>query len=286
MGSIGDSYDNALMENFWSTLKIELVYRNSWRTRDEAENAIFAYIDGWYNTRRIQKELGYLSPDEYETAWHTHQAQQTEAAIVTLRQPAPGNQPSVKAGEAQRLWRRPRRRSNCVVNLSQLSPRCIIRCSPRAWIRTAGGSATWTGRRRPWPRPMRRFSCIANWPLSTGRPTFEAGRGGGQPWTVTEDRKASLALTAEAVQMRREALLTTGPGTCGTWRCRFGVTSQRRPKWSGFAAPRLAGAGCRPAACSTPITRTMPHRRTALGAVVLASVWIRGAETRIPPANL
>ncbi len=33
MGSVGDSYDNALMENFWSTLKIELVYRTSWRTR-------------------------------------------------------------------------------------------------------------------------------------------------------------------------------------------------------------------------------------------------------------
>jgi len=57
------------MENFWSTLKIELVYRHAWRTRDEAENAIFAYIDGWYNTRRIQKDLGYVSPDEYETAW-------------------------------------------------------------------------------------------------------------------------------------------------------------------------------------------------------------------------
>jgi putative transposase len=70
MGSVGDSFDNALMENFWSTLKIELVYRTSWRTRDEAENALFAYIDGWYNTRRIQRELGYLSPDEYETAWH------------------------------------------------------------------------------------------------------------------------------------------------------------------------------------------------------------------------
>jgi transposase InsO family protein len=41
------------------------------RTRDEAENAIFEYIDAWYNTRRIQKELRYLSPDEYETAWHT-----------------------------------------------------------------------------------------------------------------------------------------------------------------------------------------------------------------------
>ncbi|MGX7671135.1 IS3 family transposase [Plantactinospora sp. DSM 117369] len=47
MGSVGDSFDNALMENFWSTLKIELVYRTSWRTRDEAENTIFAYIDGW-----------------------------------------------------------------------------------------------------------------------------------------------------------------------------------------------------------------------------------------------
>ena len=47
MGSVGDSYDNALMENFFSTLKIELVYRRSWRTRDEAENAIFAYIDDW-----------------------------------------------------------------------------------------------------------------------------------------------------------------------------------------------------------------------------------------------
>ena len=55
MGSVGDSFDNALMENFWSTLKIELVYRRSWRTRDEAENAIFSYVDGWYNTQRIQK---------------------------------------------------------------------------------------------------------------------------------------------------------------------------------------------------------------------------------------
>jgi putative transposase len=82
MGSTGDSYGNALMENFWSTLKIELVYRKTWRTRDEAENAIFAYIDG-YNTRRSQRDLGYLSPDEYETAWHATRADQPEPAIVT-----------------------------------------------------------------------------------------------------------------------------------------------------------------------------------------------------------
>nr|WP_245577374.1 IS3 family transposase [Actinoplanes globisporus] len=68
------SFDNALTENFWSTLKIELGYRTSWRTRDEAENAIFEYIDTWYNARRIQRELGYLSPDEYETTWHAQTA--------------------------------------------------------------------------------------------------------------------------------------------------------------------------------------------------------------------
>lgn len=73
MGSVGDSYDNALMENFFSTLKTELVYRKSWRTREEAENALFAYIDGWYNTERIQARLGWRSPDEYEAAWHAGQ---------------------------------------------------------------------------------------------------------------------------------------------------------------------------------------------------------------------
>jgi transposase InsO family protein len=83
MGSTGDSYDNALMENFWSTLKIELVYRRSWRTRDEAENAIFAYIDGWYNTRRIQKDLGYLSPDEYEAAWQLNNLDQQHSTATT-----------------------------------------------------------------------------------------------------------------------------------------------------------------------------------------------------------
>ncbi|WP_327119065.1 IS3 family transposase [Nocardia sp. NBC_01730] len=48
-------HTNALMENFFSTLKTELVYRNSWRTREAAENALFGYIDCWYNTQRIQK---------------------------------------------------------------------------------------------------------------------------------------------------------------------------------------------------------------------------------------
>lgn len=62
MGSVGDGFDRPLMDNFWSMLKIELVYRTSWRTRDEAENVIFTYIDGWYNTHRIQKDLRLPQP--------------------------------------------------------------------------------------------------------------------------------------------------------------------------------------------------------------------------------
>ncbi|WUI64844.1 IS3 family transposase [Actinomycetospora sp. NBC_00405] len=55
-------------------LKTELVYRRICRTREEAENALFAYVDGWYNRERIQARLGWRSPDEYEHTWHTSRA--------------------------------------------------------------------------------------------------------------------------------------------------------------------------------------------------------------------
>jgi transposase InsO family protein len=69
MGSVGDSYDNALMENFWSTLKIELIYRRRWDSAEQLETELFLYVDGWYNTQRIQKRLGYRSPAQFEEAW-------------------------------------------------------------------------------------------------------------------------------------------------------------------------------------------------------------------------
>lgn len=70
-GSVGDSFDNALAENLWSTIKTELIYwpGNTFATRAEADSAIFRYLDGWYNPRRIQEGLDGLSPDEYEEAW-------------------------------------------------------------------------------------------------------------------------------------------------------------------------------------------------------------------------
>jgi putative transposase len=88
-GSVGDSFDNALAENLWSTLKIELIYwpATTFATRAEAEAALFRYIDGWYNPRRIQAGLDGLSPDEYEQAWHASQPHPQPATL----QPEPAN---------------------------------------------------------------------------------------------------------------------------------------------------------------------------------------------------
>lgn len=73
-GSTGDSYDNAMAESFFSTIKRELIYRDSWTSRHDAELAIFAWIEGWYNKERIMSCLGMQSPDEYEHAYNTANA--------------------------------------------------------------------------------------------------------------------------------------------------------------------------------------------------------------------
>jgi putative transposase len=66
MGRVGCAYDNALAESFVATLKTELLYHNTWPTRQAARTAIFEYIEGFYNTRRRHSALGYLSPAEFE----------------------------------------------------------------------------------------------------------------------------------------------------------------------------------------------------------------------------
>jgi len=70
MGSKGDPYDNAAMESFMATIKTELIYRNSFKTRDEARLAIFRYIEGFYNPVRRHSALGYKSPAEYERMFY------------------------------------------------------------------------------------------------------------------------------------------------------------------------------------------------------------------------
>lgn len=66
MSRSGNCYDNAYAESFFHTLKVELVHRQAFETRKEAEEAIRAYIDQWYNAERKHSGLGYLSPSAYE----------------------------------------------------------------------------------------------------------------------------------------------------------------------------------------------------------------------------
>ena len=66
MSRKGDCWDNAVAESFFHTLKVELVHRNKFRTRDEAKRKIFEYVETYYNRKRAHSTLGFLSPFEYE----------------------------------------------------------------------------------------------------------------------------------------------------------------------------------------------------------------------------
>ena len=71
MGSVGDCFDNALAESFFATLECELVQRSRFRCPAEAQQAVFAFIEGWYNPHRRHSRLNYLSPIEYERRYAT-----------------------------------------------------------------------------------------------------------------------------------------------------------------------------------------------------------------------
>jgi putative transposase len=66
MSRKGNCYDNATMESFWSTLKLELVYRGVFTTHNQARAKIFDYIETFYNRQRSHSALGYRSPVEFE----------------------------------------------------------------------------------------------------------------------------------------------------------------------------------------------------------------------------
>ena len=68
MGSIGDAYDNAMAESFFSTLQRELLDEQRWTTRRQLALAVFEWIEAWYNPHRRHTSIGSLSPIDYETA--------------------------------------------------------------------------------------------------------------------------------------------------------------------------------------------------------------------------
>jgi transposase InsO family protein len=67
MSRRGNCYDNASIESFWSSLKMELIYRRDFTTHQEARAAIFDYIETFYNPHRIHTSLGGLSPTKFES---------------------------------------------------------------------------------------------------------------------------------------------------------------------------------------------------------------------------
>ncbi len=71
MSATGYCYDNAVAESFFHTLKTEHTNFYKYRTREEAMNSIFEYIEVFYNRQRLHSTLGYISPVDYENLWET-----------------------------------------------------------------------------------------------------------------------------------------------------------------------------------------------------------------------
>ena len=66
VGRKGECWDNAVAESFFATIKRELVDTRAWPTRTGLHRAVFDYIEGWYNVRRLHSSLDYCSPAEWE----------------------------------------------------------------------------------------------------------------------------------------------------------------------------------------------------------------------------
>ena len=69
---IGKPGDNSWSESFFANLKKEAVHWAHFTTREEARDAMFAYIEGFYNTKWIQRRLGYLSPIQWLKEWYAN----------------------------------------------------------------------------------------------------------------------------------------------------------------------------------------------------------------------
>jgi putative transposase len=67
MSRKGNCWDNAVAESFFATLKKELVHRRSWPDRNTLRNALFDYIEVFYNRRRLHSTIGYKTPAQLES---------------------------------------------------------------------------------------------------------------------------------------------------------------------------------------------------------------------------
>lgn len=78
MSRKGNCWDNAVMESFFSRLKVELIYAEAHKTLDEIRSSIFEYIEMFYNRIRRHSAIGYVSPHDYERQFN-------ELTVSTIR---------------------------------------------------------------------------------------------------------------------------------------------------------------------------------------------------------
>jgi putative transposase len=80
VGSVGDSYDNALAETIIGLFKTEVIHRRGpWRNLDAVEYATLDWVD-WFNNRRLLEPIGYVPPAEFEAAYYRSQTSPADAA--------------------------------------------------------------------------------------------------------------------------------------------------------------------------------------------------------------
>jgi len=80
VGSVGDSYDNALAETIIGLFKTEVIHRQGpWRSVDAVEYATLEWVD-WFNNRRLLEPIGHVPPAEFESAYHQQQSELAVAA--------------------------------------------------------------------------------------------------------------------------------------------------------------------------------------------------------------
>jgi putative transposase len=80
VGSIGDSYDNALAETINGLFKAEVIYRRSpWRSAEAVEFATLEWVD-WFNNRRLLEPIGNIPPAEAEARYYAQANEHVMAA--------------------------------------------------------------------------------------------------------------------------------------------------------------------------------------------------------------
>ncbi len=79
VGSVGDSYDNALAETINGLYKAEVIHRRSWKSREAVELATLEWVD-WFNHRRLLESIGNIPPAEAEAAYHRQNPEYAVAA--------------------------------------------------------------------------------------------------------------------------------------------------------------------------------------------------------------